>query len=67
MCSRISLINNHFKEGWFHMFTKAGFTIKDLYTLYLKETKREKMDYIIENFKDISDNIIESNIPLLNC
>ena len=64
---RISLINNHFKEGWFHMFTKAGFTIKDLYTLYLKETKREKMDYIIENFKDISDNIIESNIPLLNC
>ena len=64
---RISLINNHFKEGWFHMFTKAGFTIKDLYTLYLKETKREKMEYIIENFKDISDNIIESSIPLLNC
>ena len=49
------------------MFTKAGLTIKDLYTLYLKETKREKMDYIIENFKDISDNIIQSNIPLLNC
>ena len=65
MCS-VFLINNHFKEGWFHMFTKAGFTIKDLYTLYLKETK-EKDGLYYKNFKDISDNIIESNIPLLNC
>ena len=64
---RISLINNHFKEGWINIFTKPGFTFTNLYHLYQRETKREKMDYIIENFKDISDNIIQSNIPLLEC
>ena len=25
---RISLINNHFKEGWFHMFTKQDLQLK---------------------------------------
>ena len=64
---RISLINNHFKSGWFQMLTKRGFSFQDLYYLYQKETRREKMDYIMENFQVISDNIINSTIPKIDC
>ena len=64
---RISLINSLFKQGWFHVFTNPGFTLKDILRVYQMETKREKMNYIMENFKDISDNIVQSKIPLLNC
>jgi len=64
---RISLINSIFKQGWFHVFTNPGFTLKDIFRIYQMETKREKMNYIMENFKDISDNIVESKVPLLNC
>lgn len=62
---RVSLINSLFKSGWFNVFTKPGFTIKDIYTLYVMETKREKYEYIMNHFKEISDTIIASNVPPL--
>jgi hypothetical protein len=64
---RVSLIHSHFKTGMMNMLTKPGFSFIDIYNLYQMNDKREKFRYIMKNFKEISNNIIYANIPLLEC
>ena len=65
---RMSLIHNLQREGKCAVFTKAGFTLADLFIMTcILSTKKEVTDYVISNFKEISDRIIFSNIPLILC
>lgn len=64
---RVSLIHSHFKTGMMSMLTQPGFSFIDIFNLYQMNNKREKQKYIMKNFKEISNNIIYANIPLLEC
>ena len=64
---RVSLINNHFKSGALKILTTPGFSLYDIYSIYKLKDKTEKFKYIMENLKEISNNIIFGNIPLLEC
>ena len=62
-----NIINNHFKSGALKILTTPGFSLYDIYSIYKLKDKTEKFKYIMENFKEISNNIIFGNIPLLDC
>jgi hypothetical protein len=64
---RTSLINQHIKKGYLTMITQAGLSLKDIYSLWRMKTKREKYEYIMCHFKEISNAIILAHIPSLNC
>ena len=62
---RVSLIVNHLRSGLLNMINNAGLSYHQIIKLYFME-KEKQFDFIIDNLYQISDNIISSNIELLN-
>lgn len=58
---RLSLIHTHFKKGYWNMIFKEGLTFYEIVYLSILNEKEKKM-YIMDNFKNISDKIIQNNI-----
>lgn len=62
---RVSLVVNHLRCGLLNMINNAGLSYKQIINLYFMD-KEQQFDFIMDNLYQISNNIISSNIDLLN-
>ena len=58
---RLSLVLNHIKGGMFNIILRPGLSISQILNLSILK-KDDQFDYILENLKEISDNIINDII-----